>query len=441
MKSGSKKRTTGNRFSGLFKLLFITMLSLCTIILAVSCTGDVNTDDSNGAQQTSGTPGSESVTSSDEITSATTTSSGNVTEPAGLTSVKIGDIDISQYRIVYARSEFYRMSLMPQYKEYFPVWNFNKESAERLAEIILNACGVELDIVEDKSSDDEGYEILIGDTSRDAVDSLALSELASDSYKIATSSDKFVICGGEYGTTWHALDYIEELFENALSSEEKTLEFGKDFSYDGEYHLTRIGTIGDSITEGVGASSAAYFAYPAQLSRYLWKDALVYNFGNSGKTMRSDLTDAYTKTQTYTDVLNAAPELDIVTIMLGTNDSNRDRNWTALSTTAYKNSCKQIFAALYAKNNDLKFVLANCPAYFGSDGFGSKTVRDLQQELPEELNNLGYNTTFFDMYEVTSSMSSYFPDSLHPNDKGHMLMAQIFSEYLYTLINQESDEA
>ena len=181
-------------------------------------------------------------------------------------------------------------------------------------------------------------------------------------------------------------------------------------------------------------------SYPAQLGRILWKDALVLNFGNSGSTMRSDLADAYTKRGTYGTAVRSAASVDIFTIMLGTNDSNRDQSWSAADTEAFNQSCLDIMAALKAKNANLEFVIANCPAYFSSANFGSAMVRKIQGELVSIVNEAGYPTTFYDMYSVTKTMSAYFPDQLHPNDMGHLKMAQAFAEYLQTLITPPATE-
>ena len=268
-----------------------------------------------------------------------------------------------------------------------------------------------------------------------------LSGLASDDFVVNVVGSKLVICGGEYGTTWHALDYLETFFADKLANREGKYAFANNFSYTGRYHLTVIGCIGDSITQGVGATNQAMFSYPAQMGRLLWKDAIVHNFGDSGSTMRNDHGDAYTKTPPYTAVVKAAPTVDIFTIMLGTNDSDRFRTWTNADTEKYNNDCLSLMETLQQKNAKVKFVLANCPAYFGSGSFGSAKMRQVQDALLPIVNDAGYPTTFYDTYTDTKDLRSYFPDSLHPNDMGHLKMAEAFSAYLQTLITPTTNEA
>src|ERR1700733_958314 len=85
----------------------------------------------------------------------------------------------------------------------------------------------------------------------------------------------------------------------------------------------RIACVGDSITEEFGVSSP-FNAYPMQLQRMLGGGYLVGNFGNSGKTLLKNGNDPYWTTDSFKNALAFKP--DIVTIMLGTNDTKPD-NW------------------------------------------------------------------------------------------------------------------
>ncbi len=407
------------------KLILIVLLALAAVMLLAAC-GSHNPD-STGSTEGPGT------------TSSAAPADTSAAAPTQLSSIRIGDRDLSEYTIVYAQSEYSRYLKISQYRKLFPVYDFDRETAERLSDLIYTVSGIRLPVAEDKSTEAGECEILVGNTNRtDVMSALDLYALKSDDYAIAVHEGKMAVCGGEYGTTWHAVDYLETLFSETLAAGKTELAFDAEYSYSSTYHLTRIGCIGDSITEGVGSTNSAIFSYPAQLGRYLWKDALVINFGNSGKTMRNDLADSYIRTSTYSDALRQAANIDIFTVMLGTNDSNRDRDWTEADSKLYNDSCRSIFSALKKKNADLRFVLANCPAYFGSDGFGSATVRNLQEALVKTLNDEGFPTAFYDMYATTKEMRSLFPDSLHPNDEGHMKMAEAFAGALGELIDRDT---
>ena len=435
------------------KLIVLMCLVVLMALTAVACGGtetpgttatttpaaDVVTTPTATAETTPAT--TTPVATTPVVTTPATTTPITTETPTSFSSLKIGETPIADYTIVYAKSPYEVYTKIAEKKQYFPVYDFDHETANRLADLIFEVTGVRLNVVQDSKSTEVANEILIGETNRTLTGGVKLSNLASDDYVVNVVGTKLVICGGEYGTTWHAIDYLETLFAEKIAQKEVNYSFANDFAYEGEHHLVVIGCIGDSITQGVGASNQAMFSYPAQMGRLLWKDAIVHNFGDSGSTMRNDHGDAYTKTTPYQNAVNAASTVDIFTIMLGTNDSDRFRTWTNSDTEKYNNDCLSLMETLQKKNKDVKFVLANCPAYFGGGSFGSTKMRQVQDALLPIVNDAGYPTTFYDTYSATKTLRSYFPDSLHPNDMGHLKMAEAFAEYLQTLVTPETNEA
>lgn len=200
----------------------------------------------------------------------------------------------------------------------------------------------------------------------------------------------------------------------------------------------RIGCIGDSITAGTGLANAQEEAFPARLGELL-KYATVFNFGNGGKTMRGDLgVDSYVNCQTYQNLLNEANNLDLVTIMLGTNDAYHANGWTEEEKATFKADCQSLVATLHKKNPAMQFLLMNSPACFGEKSFryNMPPLRLLQTELVTELNALGYKTHFFDMYSLTKPLGDEFPDQLHPNKAAHLVMAQALCEKINKLLHE-----
>ena len=188
--------------------------------------------------------------------------------------------------------------------------------------------------------------------------------------------------------------------------------------------MIRIACIGDSITEGWASSDMNICSYPAALQRTLWKDYVVLNYGASGKTMRDDLGDHYVNTGFYNAAVQYAENFDLVFIMLGTNDSDRDPNFSDADDKMFNDSALSLARALTKKNDHLEFVIMNCPAYFGSGNSGSAHVRDLQKNLPALFEENGYKVHFYDMYTFTRKTvtSAHFPDDLHPDNTGYSMM-------------------
>ena len=197
-----------------------------------------------------------------------------------------------------------------------------------------------------------------------------------------------------------------------------------------------IGCIGDSITAGTGLAEPNENAFPAQLERILNDGTIVYNFGNGGKTMRNDLgVDSYVNSITYENLIQTASELDVVTIMLGTNDAYHAKGWTDHEKITFKKDCHSLFAKLSENNPSLQFILMNAPACFGEQAcrYDMEPLRSLQEELVQELNDRGFKTRFFDMYSVTNGLGEHFPDGLHPNKTGHLKMAQALGSLILEL--------
>lgn len=198
----------------------------------------------------------------------------------------------------------------------------------------------------------------------------------------------------------------------------------------------RIGCIGDSVTAGTGLAEPSKEAFPAQLEALL-SGATVYNFGNGGKTMRSDLgVDSYVNCHSYQALMQNAKSLDLVTIMLGTNDAYHAKGWTEEEKNTFRTDCKALFASLYAQNPAMRFVLMNSPECFGEKAkrYDTEALRVLQRELVGELNEAGYQTYFFDMHAVTKPLGEHFPDRLHPNATAHRIMAEALCDGIKALL-------
>ena len=420
------------------KLILLLCLVFILSITAVACGSEpVGTETAPHTSVTTApttTLTETSAVTTTVVVTEATTAAVTTEAPKQFASLKIGDTPISEYTIVYARSEYAPYLKMPTMKKYFPIYDFDRETAERLSDMIYNLSGIRLNIVEDVGHAETANEILIGDTNRDFPTNVVVNSLKDDDYIIDVLDTKLAICGGVYGTTWHALDYLEEYLAKMLDEGATEYSFDADYQYQGSYHMVRIACIGDSITEAANIGAGREMvSYPAQMGRILWKDAIVTNLGSSGATMRNDL-NAYTQRAVYQTALKIAAETDLFTVMLGTNDSFFDSSWTEADSQKFNEDCLAIFKSLWDKNQNLRFVLANCPRYFGNGGWASVTVRGLQRNLISTLNDAGYPTTIFDMFTATSDMGSYFPDDLHPTEEGYMIMAQKFAEGLLPVI-------
>lgn len=95
-----------------------------------------------------------------------------------------------------------------------------------------------------------------------------------------------------------------------------------------EQRILKVACVGDSITEGYGLENPEAEAYPAVLQSFLGEKYIVENFGVSAHTMMNKGNHPYMNSDEgrfrFQEALSFCP--DIVTIMLGTNDS-KECNW------------------------------------------------------------------------------------------------------------------
>lgn len=350
---------------------------------------------------------------------------------AGASALTIGGRPLSDFTIVYAPtdSSFRRQTSRNNALAHGQENDFNKVTAERIQKELSRRFGVTLEINTDVSGK-QGCEILVGDTKREADDAFVTAD--TDRYTVAMSGDSLCFIGGAYGTTYHSVDYFLSYLDQAAGD----TDIPAGFKLEGRHHLTVIGCIGDSITEGVGSSNSAVYSYPEAMNRILWKDCVVINYGVSGMTMRNDTNAAYMSTGKYSQALRNASNVDVFTIMLGTNDSRGDIvSAYGKNQEQFEKGFSDLLAALHKRGRSARFILMNCPVYYGNETFGADYIVEWQSRLYEKYKDR-YDLSFFDMrtFSEENMPVGCFGDRLHPNDAGYVIMAEgvanMLKEYL-----------
>ena len=338
----------------------------------------------------------------------------------------LGGINISSFRIVYGASPLTQKisntgrtiaaDILPYLQGENKDCKFDYESAVRLQALIKELFGYDVEIIDSSkaANDISNYEIVLGDaTSRDSRNR-TVEGLRDDKYvckfNIAMSNlpYHYIVAGGSYGATWHAIDAIEQYLRDELAKDPNAvIDIGKDLDLSGSYEFKTVACIGDSITRGSqafpqdngygNASGLAakwggtatsvyfeqYFSYPSVLQRELWKDHLVYNFGVGATTMRNYPEHDSNKPYATKGKLNQALELsdqadfdfDLVLIMLGTNDSGRANveveydaaynvtrtYWNDEDVADFKKETKFLMDEILEGSPNAQFVLMNAP--------------------------------------------------------------------------------
>ena len=387
-------------------------------------------------------------------TPAQTTAAQPAQTSAPAPSLLLGDADVSEYTIVYETPRD-KAILGSRWKSEYDA---GRVTAERLAELIKAKFGVTLEIYADVARKEHAREILIGNTDRDESASAKIYALKDDDYFVGMDGKKLVICGGEKGTTWHAVDSLEAFLNTETADGKYAITAETDLS--GSYHLKRIAILGDSIS--YGALSTNYkendgaLGYAKMVGRIWWQECTVQVWAQPGICMRSDLGGFPTSPllgEFY--MASRANPFDVVLIMLGCNDSYTDTYsggtwqgvWTEADDQSFLSSAKMIVNKADEANPDAKIVMMNCVAYYRtkdthtSHYHSSPRVLSLQAQSVTDLKAEGYDIHLYDMnaYTTANTTSSMFPDLLHPGDVGHEIMARGVIDMLKLLFEGKTD--
>jgi len=353
--------------------------------------------------------------------------------------LKLGGVDISQYTIIYERSDE-----AAEVKNYWrPEYDGARITAERLADLLEEKFGFRPKVYSDVNAPETTYEILVGNTNRAASASSVITSLTTDEYYVGMSGKKLLICGGALGTTYHAVDSIERYFNTTVANGAYAITASSNLS--GEYHLERIAVLGDSIS--VGAISTNYLnnggmrGYAKQIGRMDWTECVVSVYAQAGTCLRTDMSGFMTinKWTNFTNDAQANP-FDTVLIMLGINDANtKDKNggWQTSDDAPFLSTLKTMVQSIATMNPDAEVVIMTCCVHFrvagNTPGYvpiaSSSKIVSLQKQAASELKAAGYNVHLFDMNaystaKIIDSAAMFDKDLLHPSDMGHEILAK-----------------
>lgn len=203
----------------------------------------------------------------------------------------------------------------------------------------------------------------------------------------------------------------------------------------------KINFLGDSITQGVGASSADT-CYVAQIEKM--SGAICRNYGISG-TRIARRSVPYTNPVFDRDFCMRAPEMvkdaDVVVVFGGTNDfghgdapigSMEDRTvWS------FYGALHVLYDMLLERYPKAKIVILTpmCRREEERDGQHLPSFVDAIRDVVKE-----YDFPLLDMYKDfpvdlhdEQMQQRYIPDGLHPNDHGHKMIAETIIDFLERL--------
>lgn len=174
--------------------------------------------------------------------------------------------------------------------------------------------------------------------------------------------------------------------------------------------------LGDSITFGLGASvrSNAYVYQTRKLLQANGKNHTLIDIGISG--IRTDELLAKWKGA------GGRCDPDLVTIMIGTNDLGQ-----GYTLTQYQTNLTSLINDIKSRKSFGKCYIVLCTPPWRND---VQTVNQTQWNSMIQTVATATDVDFVDTYSAFNN-ATYLSDTLHPNDSGHQLIANI----LYAKLN------
>ena len=201
----------------------------------------------------------------------------------------------------------------------------------------------------------------------------------------------------------------------------------------------KVACVGDSITYGVGTTTNE--SYPSQLQQLLGSGYTVKNYGEPGATMIKDGDIPYWYSQQFTDSGNFLP--DIVIIMLGTNDA-KSENW--VHSANYVPDYESMIDHYRNLSSHPAVYINTCPTVFNNGNYGVSNYIVTGQIVPliKQI-SMAKICPLIDINAATANIGYDFPDNIHPNDAGALVLAQtvfnsltVIANGTYKIVNRNS---
>ena len=189
----------------------------------------------------------------------------------------------------------------------------------------------------------------------------------------------------------------------------------------------RIACVGNSVTYGYGLQDRERDAYPVRLQAML--DATygegrfeVANFGHSGATLLTKGHRPYVKLPEFRQAMDF--KADWVVIHLGLNDTD-PRNWPDWK-EEFIPDYRALIDSFRTVNPEARILICKMTPIFDRHSRFQSGTRDWHAQIQQAIGKVasGANVQLIDLYTPLHSRPDLFPDALHPNPEGALILAK-----------------
>ena len=183
----------------------------------------------------------------------------------------------------------------------------------------------------------------------------------------------------------------------------------------------RIACVGDSITEGYGLESQSKSSYPVILDSLLGSGCEVLNCGRSATTISRKGDYPFWGAKEFSNVFRFKP--DIITIKLGTNDT-KPQNWDMQEYLQSYQAMIDTFMSLSPVPTI--YLCLPVPVYQDRWGISDSIVNAGVIPAIRQIAKVN-GLTVINLNKALQGYPECFPDGIHPEEKGMMLIANTIS--------------
>lgn len=186
----------------------------------------------------------------------------------------------------------------------------------------------------------------------------------------------------------------------------------------------RVACVGNSVTFGYGLPDRATQAYPMRLQQMLGEGYDVRNFGHSGATLLRKGHRPYMKLPEFKAAVDY--KADLVVIHLGLNDTD-PRNWPNYSEEFIPDYTALIDSFRVANPKAKIWICRMTPIFHDHPRFDSGTL-EWHGQIQKAIDRIGTTNPdvegIIDLYEPLHKFPNLFPDALHPDTAGALILAE-----------------
>lgn len=201
----------------------------------------------------------------------------------------------------------------------------------------------------------------------------------------------------------------------------------------------KINFLGDSITEGVGASTPEH-RFVSIVGRMT--GALVNNYGIGGTRLAHQKTkDCFDARGCFADRMKGMEDADVCVLFGGTNDYGHGNapfgEFSDRTADTFCGACHEVISYLAEKYAGKPFFVIT-PLHRLNEGNKNMHGRTLEDYVDVIVRTARYwSVPVLDLYaeyginpEIESVRARFMPDGLHPSDEGHRLLAEKIVSYI-----------